>query len=1004
MKSKSFKRIAALILAVAVSVGPASGISAYAGSLGNQFLEKNIQTTWETELTNGVFYSTALKDKITENYVSYTPGGHVKPVVAYGNDIYGAAGFKTVVSYAEAAGQHVIAGINADYFTMANGVADGIVIKDGIIRTSESSRNTSISFMADGTASIGRANLDIRVDAQAFPNGVTRTHLNKVVSNSSGVVMYTNDFNDTNKATIPTINVLVSVTEGEPRINQSMKGVVEAVTNATGATAIPDGKVLLTLAANSAYPTTLAQFKELQVGDDISISFNADESWNDVAYAVGAGEKLVTKGVNVASATGSREPRTAFGIKSDGTVILYTVDGRQTGHSVGATFQEEAGRMMELGCTEAVNLDGGGSTALLALYPGNSDVDTINKPSGGTLRSCGNYILLVSQGGASGTLGGLHLYPFSQYLLAGAKQQFTVKATDTNYYPTTVPGGLSYDADSLGEIDDSGLYTAGFTAGTGKVSVSSSGASGSVNVRIVTDPDTIAITNGTTGENVTGTISVPVGSTFQFSGKATKNNIDLVAQGQCFKWSVSGNVGTIDENGLFTPGTANSGTGTITASVGGKTATVNVNVVAKGEQIENFEGDSLKLSTGELSGVTSSIETDLPLVHNGLKSLKLDYNSANAEGGSISVPATITFGETPSMMNLWLYGDNSGNSVSFTADTENGSASTDSVKLDFAGWKQVTVALPSGTKGITSLDINTAAKAAGTIYIDQLMAGFGHFIDNQPPSITASVSGQTLSATVSDDVDTKLSKSNIRVTYDGNEQSFNYDTSTKKLTASLPASDGKTHRVAVIATDASGNVKRIAVTIAATNQAAPFTDMDDHWAEQATDYLFSQNIISGRVQPDGSSKYFPSLNMTRAEFSSVMVQWLGLDTAKYADTALPFADSASIPAWALPAVKAVYATGLMSGRGGADGKVTFSPTGPITRQEVMTVIGHTQERGYAEANLAAQFKDSNSVSSWALPYVKTLVAQGVISGYDGNIWPNQYVTRAQVASIIFGLN
>ena len=372
---KHKRRGAALILAAALAAESFAGTAAFASTLGNQFLERKIQTTWSTELTNGVFYSTALADRITENFISYSPGGNVRPIVAYGNDIYGAASFKTVVSYAEAAGQHVVAGINADYFTMANGVSDGIVIQDGVIKTSESSKNTSIGFRTDGTAFIGRSNLNIHVSCERFAYGVGHVHLNKAVSNTSGIVMYTDAFHSTNKATIPTINVLLDVSGEVPQINQTMRGIVEEVTETAGATAIPDGKVLLSLSANSSYTTTLAQFKEIQVGDAISFRFTADESWNDVVSAVGAGEKLLTQGANVAPSTGGRQPRTAFGIKSDGTVILYTVDGRQNGYSVGATFREEAGRMQELGCVEAVNLDGGGSTALLARYPGNTDIE-----------------------------------------------------------------------------------------------------------------------------------------------------------------------------------------------------------------------------------------------------------------------------------------------------------------------------------------------------------------------------------------------------------------------------------------------------------------------------------------------------------------------------------------------------------------------------------------------------------------------------------------------------
>jgi hypothetical protein len=59
-----------------------------------------------------------------------------------------------------------------------------------------------------------------------------------------------------------------------------------------------------------------------------------------------------------------RNPRTLIGVKADGTILLVTVDGRHPGYSVGASFEESAQIMKSLGATEAVNLDGGGSTTM----------------------------------------------------------------------------------------------------------------------------------------------------------------------------------------------------------------------------------------------------------------------------------------------------------------------------------------------------------------------------------------------------------------------------------------------------------------------------------------------------------------------------------------------------------------------------------------------------------------------------------------------------------------
>lgn len=62
---------------------------------------------------------------------------------------------------------------------------------------------------------------------------------------------------------------------------------------------------------------------------------------------------------------GARHPRTAFGLSQDGRYLYWlTVDGRQPGHSVGATCHELAELLRSLGCASGMNMDGGGSTTL----------------------------------------------------------------------------------------------------------------------------------------------------------------------------------------------------------------------------------------------------------------------------------------------------------------------------------------------------------------------------------------------------------------------------------------------------------------------------------------------------------------------------------------------------------------------------------------------------------------------------------------------------------------
>ncbi len=91
--------------------------------------------------------------------------------------------------------------------------------------------------------------------------------------------------------------------------------------------------------------------------------------------AVGGGPVLVQDGqVRVSNeeewkfpgkALQDKHPRTAMGYTADGRLIILVVEGRNPGVAEGATLGQLAGMLKALGCTEALNLDGGGSSCLL---------------------------------------------------------------------------------------------------------------------------------------------------------------------------------------------------------------------------------------------------------------------------------------------------------------------------------------------------------------------------------------------------------------------------------------------------------------------------------------------------------------------------------------------------------------------------------------------------------------------------------------------------------------
>jgi hypothetical protein len=119
-----------------------------------------------------------------------------------------------------------------------------------------------------------------------------------------------------------------------------------------------------------------------------------------VRFAIGVWEHLVNEGVPTTHLTAGagfnlRHPRTAIGIKEDGTVFFVVVDGRNTPLDMdGVTAYEMAEIMSFFGAYHAYNLDGGGSSTFVMLNE-EEGYDVINTPSDGRLRSVSNGLFFV---------------------------------------------------------------------------------------------------------------------------------------------------------------------------------------------------------------------------------------------------------------------------------------------------------------------------------------------------------------------------------------------------------------------------------------------------------------------------------------------------------------------------------------------------------------------------------------------------------------------------------
>ncbi len=105
-------------------------------------------------------------------------------------------------------------------------------------------------------------------------------------------------------------------------------------------------------------------------------------------WAIGTNKPLVTNGVALAQGDTSVAPRTAIGFKDGGkTMFLLITDGRQTQVALGTTLKQTADMLVALGADTGLNLDGGGSTTLVARPLGGDTATLRNTPSDGSQRA-----------------------------------------------------------------------------------------------------------------------------------------------------------------------------------------------------------------------------------------------------------------------------------------------------------------------------------------------------------------------------------------------------------------------------------------------------------------------------------------------------------------------------------------------------------------------------------------------------------------------------------------
>ncbi len=239
-----------------------------------------------------------------------------------------------------------IVAINGTFFKPATGVPLGTLMINKKMYTGPIYNRVAMGIFDNG---YDMARVQLNASLKSRNKMIKVDNINQPRMLSTYVIVYTSKWGKTAPSS-PKYGMQMAVSNN--KIVQTSKSVLE----------IPqDGFVIVGPAQ---------QLGKFNVGEDVNLDISTIPNWENVNHIISGGPYLVKNGnvyVDISAqklgAIGGRNPRTAVGYTADNNLIIVTVDGRENS-SIGMTLTELANFMKSIGCFNAMNLDGGGSTVL----------------------------------------------------------------------------------------------------------------------------------------------------------------------------------------------------------------------------------------------------------------------------------------------------------------------------------------------------------------------------------------------------------------------------------------------------------------------------------------------------------------------------------------------------------------------------------------------------------------------------------------------------------------
>ncbi len=357
-----------------------------------------------TELAPGITYIQQITDKPKALIINVlkinlkVPGIFFQTALA-GNDVIfqqnaslGRETLKTLVDKKDA-----FAGINGDYFPYS-GDPLGLMIKDSEL-LSESMENRSACLISlDGSIYFGNFSTSIyltKEDQEIIEiNGINRSPKNNEIT------ILTPSFGDMLNKNNNYLYTIIETKNLPIQINKTLVGKINEITNIKPKK-IENNNIILICTGNKINylketlkenQTILLDFKLANIGNKTIVN-----DFSNIVQAISGGPCLLKNNKIIIDAdfqkfsqnefVNKKHPRTAIGVNKKNELILITIDGRSE-LSEGVSLKELAQILLKMQVTDAINLDGGGSTSMVikGLY--------VNNLSDGFPRPIANALLI----------------------------------------------------------------------------------------------------------------------------------------------------------------------------------------------------------------------------------------------------------------------------------------------------------------------------------------------------------------------------------------------------------------------------------------------------------------------------------------------------------------------------------------------------------------------------------------------------------------------------------